>query len=81
MGHNVQVIAPGHGVDVKWIKNATELADFVRIARERMGQPSAQATSAPDAMEQLKKLAELRDAGVITAEDFETKKSELLKRI
>jgi hypothetical protein len=35
----------------------------------------------PDVAEQLKKLAELRDAGVITADDFEAKKAELLARM
>jgi len=68
-------------VDVKWIKNAVELEDFVKTARARMGQPATQAMSEPDAMEQLRKLAELRDSGVITPEDFDSKKAEILKRI
>ena len=46
-----------------------------------MGQPATQAMSEPDAMEQLRKLAELRDSGVITPEDFDSKKAEILKRI
>ena len=32
-------------------------------------------------VEQLKKLADLRDAGVITPEEFETKKADLLNKI
>jgi hypothetical protein len=32
-------------------------------------------------MEQLKKLAELRDAGILTAEEFDAKKAELLSRL
>jgi uncharacterized membrane protein YdbT with pleckstrin-like domain len=35
----------------------------------------------PDVMDQLKKLAELRDAGVLTPEEFEAKKAELLRRL
>jgi len=35
----------------------------------------------PDALEQLRKLGELRDAGVLTAAEFEAKKAELLGRI
>ena len=81
MGHNVQVIAPGHFVDVKWIKNAVELEAFVQTARARMGRPASQATSEADAMDQLRKLAELRDSGVITPDDFDNKKAEILKRI
>ncbi|HEY8373824.1 MAG TPA: SHOCT domain-containing protein, partial [Pseudonocardiaceae bacterium] len=34
-----------------------------------------------DVAEQLRKLAELRDAGIVTAEEFETKKAELLARM
>lgn len=39
---------------------------------------SARGESIPD---QIKKLAELRDAGVLTSEEFECKKTELLKRM
>jgi hypothetical protein len=31
--------------------------------------------------DQIKKLAELRDMGVVTAEEFEAKKADLLKRL
>lgn len=46
--------------------------------------PTPAPTSGGDAsaiMEQIKQLGSLRDAGVLTAEEFETKKAELLKRI
>lgn len=43
--------------------------------------PQPAETPAPDALEQLKKLAELRDAGVVSPEDFEAKKTELLARL
>jgi HJR/Mrr/RecB family endonuclease len=39
------------------------------------------AVSGQDPLEQLRKLAELRDAGVITPVEFETKKSELLMQV
>lgn len=35
----------------------------------------------PDVMDQLKKLGELKEAGVLTPEEFESKKAELLKRL
>lgn len=41
----------------------------------------AQAPAAPDPMEQLKKLGELRDAGVLTPEEFDAKKAEILSRL
>ena len=45
-------------------------------------QPTTQAVpSHPDALEQLRKLGELHAAGVLTDEEFEAKKSDLLRRV
>ncbi len=35
----------------------------------------------PEIPDQIRKLGELRDSGLLTAEEFETKKAELLKRV
>lgn len=43
--------------------------------------PAAAAQAQPDAMATLEQLGKLRDSGVITAEEFEAKKQELLSRI
>jgi membrane protease subunit (stomatin/prohibitin family) len=40
--------------------------------------PVAAAPAEPDYMAELQQLAQLRDSGVITAEDFEAKKKQLL---
>jgi hypothetical protein len=40
--------------------------------------PAAAAPSQVDYIDELRRLAELRDAGIITAEDFEAKKKQLL---
>jgi len=50
------------------------------------GQPPSQAVPAPtaaepDAADQIRKLAELRDAGIVSEEEFQTKKAELLQRM
>jgi hypothetical protein len=51
----------------------------------RAGKPEPAAASGgggqPDVMEQLKKLAELRDLGVLTQEEFDAKKADLLSRL
>jgi hypothetical protein len=39
------------------------------------------AAAAPDALEQLRKLAELRDAGIVSAAEFDAKKTEILSRM
>jgi hypothetical protein len=42
--------------------------------------PTTEATAESD-VEQLKKLAELRDAGILTSEEFDAKKAEILARM
>lgn len=41
----------------------------------------AAASTAPDPMDQLRKLGELRDAGILTDEEFAAKKAEILSRL
>jgi cytochrome c-type biogenesis protein CcmH/NrfG len=43
--------------------------------------PPSAAANADDQADRLVKLAELRDQGVITPEEFEAKKAEILSRI
>lgn len=45
------------------------------------GRPSSPAPAAPDHLAQLKQLGELRDAGVLSNDEFETKKAEILSRL
>jgi hypothetical protein len=44
-------------------------------------QPQPAAPTGPSPLDQLRQLGELRDAGVITADEFESKKAELLSRM
>jgi hypothetical protein len=66
--------------------------EFERLKREiekrmavfrqaRLGQPAAPAPLQPDFADQIRKLAELRDAGILTEDEFRTKKAELLARM
>jgi Short C-terminal domain len=41
----------------------------------------ARASAQPDIADQIRKLAELRDAGILTSEEFEAKKADLLERL
>jgi uncharacterized membrane protein YdbT with pleckstrin-like domain len=71
------------------IRNAEQAKKVIfeqKTRREAAGMPSpAPAATAPatqsDAMATLESLGRLRDTGVITAEEFEAKKAELLTRI
>jgi hypothetical protein len=48
-------------------------------ARSAAGPATTPATApAPDPFDQLRKLAELRDAGIVTNEEFDAKKAQLL---
>lgn len=43
--------------------------------------PAAPPAAEPSPIEQLERLAKLRDSGIVTAEEFEAKKAEILKRL
>jgi uncharacterized membrane protein YeaQ/YmgE (transglycosylase-associated protein family) len=49
--------------------------------RSLFGSPAKRAYEREDTAEQIRKLAELRDSGAITPEEFEAKKAELLARL
>ncbi len=51
------------------------------LAARSLGSQQQAAPVAPDPLDQLKKLAELRDAGVLTAAEFDAKKADLLSRM
>jgi hypothetical protein len=51
--------------------------DFQPAGEEQYGEP-APAAPEPDYVSELERLAQLRDQGVITAEDFDAKKRQLL---
>lgn len=88
MGHTIAFHASGNSGKMKWI-NKGDVPELVQLVRSRMGKghapqqaPVAASTSvATDPYEKLRKLAELRDEGVITPEDFEAKKAALLESI
>lgn len=50
--------------------------EIAERSRPRPTQPAA-----PDVLAQLRQLGELRDAGVVTPEEFEAKKADLLRRL
>lgn len=87
MGHNITFFASGNKVHMKWIKTDKTLAQFTETVKKAMGSartPAAAAPSSaaqPDVMDQLRKLGELRDAGVLTTEEFDAKKADLLARM
>jgi len=81
-GHSFKFFASNNTVGMKWIKDGDALATFAQLVTDRAGQKQAsQPAAQEDVFEALEKLGKLRAAGVVTDEEFEAKKAELLKRI
>ena len=65
-----------HRQNQRWAQQEYEQA--AQQAPPPQAAPVAAAPAEPDYMAELQQLAQLRDSGVITAEDFEAKKKQLL---
>jgi hypothetical protein len=81
----ITVFASGNKSVIKSV-NKDDGKELVDRIRHRISVPgtSAPAGGAPDPadpIEQIRKLGDLRDAGVLTPEEFEAKKADLLKRV
>ncbi|HEY1275452.1 MAG TPA: SHOCT domain-containing protein, partial [Thermoleophilaceae bacterium] len=70
-------------VDVRAVSKPEEIASAIRQAISQAGVAGSDshASAQPDVYDQLRKLGELRDAGVLTTEEFEEKKANLLGQI
>ena len=62
-----------------------EIARQIRALLAKRDKPTAAAAPAasqpPDALDQLKRLAELRDSGILNEDEFNAKKAELLQKL
>lgn len=94
MGGKLAILIPEHRVVIDSIAPkaaAAEIADYIRARidppadDEPPGNAGIPADDEPPGNsgppEQIKKLAELRDAGILTEEEFEAKKTDLLARM
>jgi Bacterial PH domain/Protein of unknown function (DUF2510)/Short C-terminal domain len=75
----IEVYASGNKAVIKNV-NKADAKDIADAIRARLGRPAAEATAqaAPSEADELAKWAALRDSGVISAEDFQVKKRQLL---
>jgi len=83
MGHKIVVSAAGNKATMKWIKKG-EVKKFVSDVKIRIGkkeEKSQDPETGVDIPNQIKKLAELKDQGILSEEEFETKKKELLAKL
>jgi hypothetical protein len=81
MGHVVSFFASGNKAKMKWI-NHGDINQFVTYVKQNIGKKEVRQENEPqkqlDTTDELKKLAELKDIGVITEEEFAAKKKQLL---
>lgn len=87
MGHRILVLHTSHDElkfktfeDKSLFDNAHGRLEALRDYKE-LSQAQAAPAIADNPMEQLRKLGELRDAGVLTEDEFSSKKAELLARL
>ncbi|MGC5255373.1 SHOCT domain-containing protein [Gordonia sp. DT218] len=84
-GEVIEISISGRSAKIKQVAHGraeTFVQAFRRVRADR-GRPRAPLLppAAPDMAEQIKKLAELRDAGVLTEDEFSAKKADLLSRM
>jgi hypothetical protein len=82
-GHSITLYASGNKTHIKWIDKKQDVPGFVSTVRGRMkggtgDGAAAPATSEPDAADQIRRLGQLRDEGLLTEEEFQAKKAQLL---
>ena len=83
MGKSIAMKMTGNDAKMKWIQKGNP-EGVVNYVRENMGEKTA-APVAPaggdDIPAQIQKLASLRDAGILTEDEFTMKKAELLAKM
>jgi hypothetical protein len=81
----ITIFASGNKTEIKNVNkdDGKEIVDAVRARLSTStAKPSAAASALqPDIIRQIKQLGELREAGVLSQEEFEAKKAELLRRL
>lgn len=89
LGKKIVIKMSGNESELKWI-NQGEPDELVALVRERMSTRPSLAQALPSQLEehpisdipdQIKRLSELRDSGILTEDEFVQKKKELLSRM
>lgn len=84
MGQKISFFASGNKVKMKWIQKS-DVADFINYVKSRMGKnPSikdANSSNVQDIPAQIAKLAQLVDSGILSQDEFQATKAELLARM
>lgn len=81
MGHLITFYASRNKVSMKWIKKG-EVQNFINYVESKIGKGKVEnITSNSDIPSQIQKLSELNKQGILTDDEFNLKKSELLNKM
>ncbi len=85
MLRTITIFASGNKTELKNVNkdDGKDIVDVVRarVSAPKAAPPTAASTANPDIIGQIKQLGELKEAGVLSQEEFEAKKAELLRRL
>ncbi|MBE0530265.1 MAG: PH domain-containing protein [Rhodospirillales bacterium] len=82
LGHHQATFHTSHNALVfKCLAGGAQLDPIVKATQNAAGKPGKAETAPESPLDTLKKLSELRDAGLLSEEEFAGKKAELLARI
>lgn len=76
----LKIICSGNTAKINMVTGAKEFSEFVR--QKTMSKPTIQQqTIEPDILGQIEKLADLKNKGILTDDEFNTKKASLLEKL
>lgn len=81
--HTVSIFVQSEHISMKWVRNYREkdLGGFVEFVRKNLGKNSEKNSKQDDIPAQIKNLFEMKEQGILTDEEFSSKKQELLAKL
>ena len=82
MGHTITFYASGNKASMKWISKG-DVQSFMNYVQSNLGKTKVTSnnTGNSDIPTQIQKLSELKDQGILTEDEFNQKKTELLSKM
>lgn len=82
MGHTITLFASGNKSSMKWI-STSDVLGFLNFVKSNIGNPKVENNNIgnTDIPSQIQKLSELKDQGILTEDEFNLKKTELLSKM
>lgn len=79
-GYSIKFFASNNAVRMKWIRTG-DVQQFIEYVRSKIEKTTQEDTPTVDIPDQIRKLAELKNQGILTEKEFESKKKELLAKL